>query len=123
MKKQVLFVSAIALSLAFASCGGGEAKTEEKAAEEKVEDIADDAKKDVEEIKEEAAKDIEEVKKEAKKDIKKTADKSAAEVSKTVTTQTVSTSAKGKKANAKAVETAKQVEVETAPVTGGERRK
>lgn len=70
MKKQLLFVSAFAMSFAFTSCGSGEAKVEKEANAE-VEQIVDDAKEEVADIKEEAAAQIEEVKTTAKKDIKK----------------------------------------------------
>ena len=72
MKKQILFVSAFALTFAFASCGGAsdEAKVEDTAVEQ-VEEIVKDTKEEVADIKDEAAAEIEEVKKDAKKDIKK----------------------------------------------------
>lgn len=71
MKKQLMFVSAVVLSLTFASCG---AKTEEAAkVDEKVdqiEQVVEETKEEVKEIKEDAEAKVEEVKKTAIKKVK-----------------------------------------------------
>lgn len=118
MKKQVLFVSAVVLSLTFASCGS---KTEEAKTPEEVTEQVEEA---VEEVKEEAADAVEEVKEEAaavkttvKDKVKKEVKETASEVKKEIETQTIQKGNVTVKTNAKAVEEAKQIEIQTAPIS------
>ena len=122
MKKQVLFVSAVVLSLTFASCGS---KTEEaKTPEEVAEQVEEQVEEAVEEVKEEAADAVEEVKEEAaaakatvKDKVKKEVKETAAEVKKEIETTAIEKGNVKVKTNAKAVEEVKQIEIQAAPIS------